>query len=110
MGNCFMSSDGSNCSTAIGSCENKKCASSCTKKTQETAVHLEEVVDSVLKKWIDDHLHHYLRKHLPNSVADTIEDGLMDIVNTDIVPRLSIVKEEQKSASDDGQPKSPSNI
>jgi hypothetical protein len=110
MGNCTFSSDDTSCGSAIGNCKNTHCASSCTKKTQETAVKIEEVVDAMLKKWIDDHLHHYLKRHLPNSVADTIKDGLIDAINIDIVPRLSIVKEEQKSASDEGQPKSPSNI
>lgn len=108
MGNsCFVKSDGSTCATALGSCENKKCSSSCTKSVQQEVVQLEEVVDLVLKKWIDDHLHKYLQNHLPSPIATQIEETLVEAINIDLVPRLSVVKE---TASETDQPKSPSNV
>lgn len=105
---CFVSSDESSCASALGSCKNQHCASSCSKKVQQEAVQLEEVVDAVLKKWIDDHLHKYLRENLSSPVARQIEEGVMDVINTDFVPRLSVNVVEGKSASDEKQLQSPS--
>lgn len=96
---CFVSSDESSCASALGSCKNQHCASSCSKKIQEDAVQIEEVIDTALKKWVDDHLHKYLRDHLSSPIARDVENGLMGIINTDFVPRLS-VDIIQKNASE----------
>jgi hypothetical protein len=96
--NCICSSDDTSCGTAIGNCSNKKCSSSCTKKAQEDAIKIEEVIDAVLKRWIDDHLHKYLREHLSSPVAHQVEETLVQAINIDVIPRLSV--DVTKSASE----------
>ena len=98
MGSCLCSSEDSDCSSAIGNCTNKKCSSSCTKKAQEDAIKIEEVIDQVLKRWIDDHLHKYLREHLSSPVAHQVEETLVQAINIDVIPRLSV--DVTKSASE----------
>jgi hypothetical protein len=99
MGACLCSSEDSTCSSALGNCKNQKCSSSCSKKVQEDAVQIEEVVDAVLKKWIEDHLHKYMKDHLPPLLATKIEETLIDAINVDVIPRLS-VDVIQKNASE----------
>ena len=94
MGNaCSVSSDESSCSTAIGSCKNEHCASSCWKKgavseeVRQAAVRAEEAADVIMKQMIHDHMHNFLQAHLPTYVADQIEKASIALVDYDIVSR-----------------------
>jgi hypothetical protein len=72
----------------IGNCRNQKCSSSCSKKVQTEAVRVEEIVDAVLKNWVENHLHNFLQQHLPPILAAHIEGTVVEAIEADIVPRL----------------------
>jgi len=80
-------------SSIFGNCKTEDCGATCSQEQKEdirqNVVHVEEVVDAFLKKWIEDHLHGTLQRHIPAALAAHIESTMIAAINVDLIPRHS---------------------
>ena len=73
---CSSESDQTSCSSVFASCKNDHCASRCSKVVADATpavVALEEIAATMVKKYIEDHLHTFLADHVPNIVAAQLD-------------------------------------
>ena len=73
---CSSESDQTSCSSIFASCKNDHCASRCSRAVAEVAPAvnaLEDIAGTMLKKYIEDHLHTFLAEHVPNIVAAQLD-------------------------------------
>ena len=86
-------SDDRTCSTPFGSFKLGHCGASCSQEQEEemrvAAVKVEEMVDAMMKKWIEEKLHPALQQHMPAALAAHIESTMLAVVNVDLIPRCA---------------------
>jgi F0F1-type ATP synthase gamma subunit len=99
MGNtfsCSSESSDTSCSSIFASCKNDHCASSCSKVVADVTpavVALEHVAETIVKKYIEDHLHTFLAEHVPNIMAAQLDAVAAATLNsiTGAAPQPEIV-------------------
>ena len=85
---CSSESDQTSCSSVFASCKNDHCASRCSRAVADVApavVALEDMAGTMLKKYIEDHLHTFLAEHVPNIVAaqlDAVAAATLDSITS----------------------------
>jgi hypothetical protein len=98
MGMCHSDCKEAESTCMFGRCGVGGCNSSCMKEARQ----IEDVVDDVLKKWVDTHLHAILEEKVGKTVADLVSAELIKVIDIDLIPRevksveAAVEEEEEK--------------